>query len=245
MPRPLLIAANILLLTLYATAPGLHAQAPSSQLAAVLDRMDTASKGFKHASADFQGDLVQRVAGITDVTKQKGSMYIEREKNGTSFGAAIYEFEPNTAPAAKPSTVVNYSGGTLRVYTPGTDTVQLFKAGAGQGNLEGYFSLGFGGSGHDLAAAWEITDKGPVTLEENGHPIQTEMLVLVSKDPGVRNNFRQVTLWIDPLRDVSLKQVFETPSGVQRTANYSNIRLTGNPDKSAFTIPKNASVARP
>ena len=231
------LASVSLLLALLCSAPHLYAQASAPQLDAVLAQMDAASKTFKSASADFQGELVQKIGNMTDTTNQKGSMYIERANGSTSFGAAVYEFAPGGPPSAKPSKVVDYAGGTLRVYSPGDGQVDLFKSGNNQ-SIEGYFALGFGGSRRDLEAAWQITDKGPATLTEDGHPVKCEVLALVSKDPNVRNQFRQVTLWLDPARDVSLKQVFETPSGVQRTANYSNIRLDkGKRNKFAFDIP--------
>ena len=226
----------LLLLTL-ATALGsapVSAQAPTAQLTAVLAQMDAANKTFKSATATFTQDTVTRVAHMTDTTRQTGSMFLERDgKGGASFGAALYE-AGNTA---APSRIVEYSDGAMRLYTPAEKQVDRFSAGANQNTYESYLTLGFGGSGSDLKAAWTITDGGPETLTDNGHSVKTEKLVLVSKDAGVRNTFRQVTLWIDPTRDISLKQIFETPSGEQRTAVYTNIHLNGKVNKNAFTIP--------
>lgn len=215
----------------------LHAQAPSPQLSAVLAQMDTASKSFRSASADFEWDFVEKVASMTDTSKQKGSMYIERAGSGTNFGAGVYELSDSGQKAAMPSKILNYSAGTLQVYTPAEKQEDVFKAGASHGNLESYLAIGFGGSGHDLAQSWQITDGGPETLPENSRPVKVEKLILISKDPAVRNNFKQVTLWIDPTRDVSLKQVFDTPSGDQRTAYYSNIRLNSKLNKDPYKIP--------
>jgi outer membrane lipoprotein-sorting protein len=63
-----------------------------------------------------------------------------------------------------------------------------------------------------------------------------EKLDLVSKNPKVRDNFTHITLWLDPVRDVSLKQVFYTPSGDTQTAIYSNIKLNSPVDTKAFEI---------
>ena len=212
----------------------LSAQAPTAQLTAVLAQMDTTSKSFRSATASFTQDTVTKVAHMTDTTHQTGSMFLERDgKGGASFGAALYE-AGNTA---TPSRIIDYSNGAMRLYTPAEKQVDRFNAGANQTTYESFLTLGFGGSGHDLAQAWQITDGGPETLTDNGHPVKTEKLILLSKDPGVRNTFRQVTLWIDPTRDISLKQVFETPSGEQRTAVYTNIRLNGKVNKTPFIIP--------
>ncbi len=221
---------------LLSLAPFARTQAPSPQLAAVLAQMDTASKTFKNATADFQWDFAEKVAGITDTSKQKGSMYIERTGSGVSFGASVYDLASGTA-GNEPSKIINFDGGTALIYTPAEKQADRLKAGAGQSSAESFLSLGFGGSGHDLAGAWQIADGGPVNLIEAGHAVKTEKLVLVSKDASVRNNFKQVTIWVDPTRDVSLKQVFDTPSGDERTANYTNIHLNGKVDKAPFKIP--------
>jgi outer membrane lipoprotein-sorting protein len=63
-----------------------------------------------------------------------------------------------------------------------------------------------------------------------------EKLDLVSKDPSVRNNFTHITIWVDPVRDVSLKQVGFTPSGDTDTTLYTNIKLNQPIDLKAFEI---------
>ena len=65
--------------------------------------------------------------------------------------------------------------------------------------------LGFGASGKDLAAKWEIKYLGPETLDG----VKTEKLEMVAKDPAVRKNIRKVTIWVDPENGVSLKQLFD------------------------------------
>ena len=234
-PRPLLSSA--LLLTLACTSPHLGAQTPSPQLTAVLAQMDTSSKSFQSATATFEWDFYEKI--VRDTTKQKGTMYIERTKGGAAFGANVYDLDPSGKQASTASKVIDYSGGFMRIYTPGTKQVDSFKAGGNQARYESYLTLGFGGSGHDLSSAWDITDAGPETIAG----VKTEKLVLTSKDPSVRNTFTKVTIWIDPTRDISLKQVFDTPSGDQRTAFYSDIRLNGKVNKDTFKIPsKGVSV---
>ena len=66
--------------------------------------------------------------------------------------------------------------------------------------------------------------------------MQTEKLDLVSKDPSVRNNYTHITIWVDPARDVSLKQEFFAPGGNTDTATYSNIHLNQPIDMKPYTI---------
>jgi outer membrane lipoprotein-sorting protein len=53
---------------------------------------------------------------------------------------------------------------------------------------------------------------------------QTAKLDLKPKQPSVANMFSHVTVWIDPTRSLSLKQIFYQPSGDNRTATYTGIK---------------------
>lgn len=211
-------------------------QAPAkSDLTALYAQMDAAARRFHSATADVERDNYERV--VHDTTRQKGTIFIERGKNGVEFGATVSDVDAGGQAGGGPSRVVNYSSGTLRMYTPSQKQVDVFKAGAGQNSYEGYFALGFGGTSADLIHAWQVTDAGPETLNDNGHPVKVEKLVLVSKDPSVRSTFSQITLWLDPTRDVSLKQLFTTPSGDTQTAIYTNVQLNAKPKSSLYNIP--------
>ena len=229
-PRRFTPAALTLLLGACCAATQAPAQAPSPQLAAVLAQMDAASKNFISATAKFEWDFYEKI--VHDTTKQRGSMYIERKGGGTEFGATVYDFGGGITPA-EPSKVLSYNAGLLRIYTPAEKQVDAFKAGANQANEESYLSIGFGGSGRDLAKAWDIKDGGPETIAGT----KTEKLILVSKDPGVRHNFSQVTVWIDPVQDVSLKQVFDLPGGDQRTSFFTDIHRNEKVNKDPFKVP--------
>lgn len=220
----------------------LLAQAPSPQLKAALDQMDTASAQFKSAQADVQYDNYVQV--VRDHTLQTGSIYIERTGNTEQMGAVFFDAGPDGKASKTPAKVISYSGGTAQIYSPGVNQVDIFQAGANQARFDTFLTLGFGGSGRDLARSWTIQDNGPETLNDNGKPVKTEKLDLVSKDPSVRNLFEHVTIWIDPTRAVSLKQVFFAPHGDTRTAVYSNIRLNTRIDKRPYAISKNATPIR-
>jgi outer membrane lipoprotein-sorting protein len=208
-------------------AATLHAQGTSPQLAGVLAQLDTASHSFKDARADLKADYYERV--IKDTSTQTGPIYFERHGASIEMGAVLSE------QGAKPK-VIDYSNGTLRMFDPGVDQITQVKAGPNQGQFESFLTLGFGGSGHDLATAWNIDDKGPEVLSDGGRPVKTEKLDLVSKDPGIRGKVSHVTIWVDPARSVSLKQIFYLPSGDTRTNTYSNIKLNVSIDKGTFKM---------
>ena len=216
----------------------LHAQSP--QLAGVFTQMDAASKRFQTATASVERDNYERV--VRDTTVEKGTVYFDRSRNGMEFGATVFPVDASGKHKGTPSRILSYSAGTLQMYTPTNKQVDVFKSGANQSKVEGYFALGFGGTSQALTSSWNVTDAGPETLTDNGAPVKTEKLVLVSKDPGVQATFKQITLWLDPARDVSLKQVFDTPSGDRQTAIYSNIKLNSKVNTSPYKIPNGKGI---
>ena len=209
----------------------ISAQSNSSQLSGVLKQLDMASKSFKDARADFHCDYYERV--VRDTTTQAGPIYFLRQGDATQMGLVV------DGAQGKPEKVVQYKDGTLQMFDPGVDQITLLHAGADQAQYEGYFTLGFGGSGSDLAHAWNITDLGPDALSDSGHPVKTEKLDLVSKDQGSKT-FTHITIWVDPLRALSLRQVFYLPNNDKRTCDYSNVKLNGKLDLKTFEIKKNS-----
>ena len=197
---------------------------------ALIAQLDAASAHFKSAQADVQYDNYTRV--VRDHALQSGSIYIERAGESVSMGAKFFDLGADGKPANTASRVINFDGGTFQIYSPGTNQDDVFKAGANQAKYESFLTLGFGGSGSDLQKAWVIQDQGPETIDGT----KTEKLDLVSKDPNVKNTFTHVTIWLDPTRAVSLKQIFFAPNGDTRTAKYSNIKLNGRVDKKAYAI---------
>ena len=231
--RILLAAA----LTLSA-AGNAYSQAPSPQLSYVLKQLDTASAKFQRATADFQWDYYEKI--VHDTTTQKGSIYFERNKGATDMGAIVVD--PNAGPKAKPIKVIQYDAGIVQMLDTGVDQLTVIHQTNNQAAIESFLTLGFGGSGTDLARAWNITDMGAETLTDNGQTVKVEKLDLVGKDADARKNFTHITVWVDPTRAVSLKQIFYTTSGDYRTATYSNIKVNGNVHKDQFAIKKDKNT---
>ncbi len=204
----------------------LHAQAPK----AILDQLDAASKTFKNAQANVLSDVYTRSIKAHDT--EPGSLYVERSGSATTMGAIT--FDPSTK---APTKIIAVSGDTYQLYTVGTNQDDVLKATTDQAKYNSLLTLGFGGSGSDLARAWTINDQGPDTIDG----VKTEKLDLVSKDPSVRNLFSHVTIWVDPTRAVSLKQIFFAPSGDNRTATYTNIKLNSSINKKPYAISSKAT----
>jgi outer membrane lipoprotein-sorting protein len=225
--RSLLVA----ILALTAIPSSMFGQANSSQLTSVLKQMDAASQSFRNAHADFHCDYYERV--VRDTTTQAGPIYFLRQGDTTQMGLVVI------GPQSKPEKVVQYKDGILQMFDPGVDQITVLHAGANQAQYEGYFTLGFGGSGSDLAHAWNITDLGPETLNDGGQQVKTAKLDLTSKDPSSKT-FTHITIWVDPTRALSLRQIFYMPNNDTRTCDYSNVKLNGKLDMKTFEIRKDA-----
>ena len=198
----------------------LAAMAQNAELQKVLAEMDTASAKFQSAQADFVWD--QYTAVVESHDYQKGTIAFRRVGNATEMVAHVKT--ENDQPAQKD---VLYKGGELDFYQPALKQETILNAGA---NVERYLTLGFGGSGKDLAANWNIAYQGNETIDG----VETAKLDLTPKQGG-NNQFTHITVWVDTKRGISLKQIVFQDSGDSRTAVYSNIKMNSVP-ASAFTL---------
>jgi hypothetical protein len=230
----------ISVLTIAFATTSAFAQENSPQLTHVIKQLDTASKSFQRATADFRWDLYEKV--VHDTTTDTGSIYFERQGNSMTMGAVV--LAPGTISKGKPkyARVLEYENGALQIFDTGVDQITVVAAGANQAQYEGFLTLGFGGSGTELDRTWKIQDLGPETLTDDGKPVATEKLDLTGRDPSANGMFTHITVWIDVTRAVSLKQVFYTASGNYRTATYSHIQVNGNVHKDQFAIKKDKNT---
>jgi outer membrane lipoprotein-sorting protein len=204
------------------TAPAfLHAQPKPGHLDEVLRQMDAASLKFQSAEADFRWDLYELV--VKETTTQTGTIYFKKQGTTTVMGARV------VSPSIK---IIEFRNGVVRLFEPGTDHLTIIDATKNKAQFESFLTIGFGGGGTDLAKAWTISDLGDETIDG----LKTAKLDLVAKDPAVRNNCTHMTIWVDPVRGVQLKQSLYMPSGDYRTAVYANIKYNQKIDEKPYQI---------
>jgi outer membrane lipoprotein-sorting protein len=211
------------------------AQAKPSRLTTVLDEMDAASTKFQSAQADLRQEIFTRV--MQDTETKTGQIYFERKNGATQMGMKL--LPPDAKPGTPPAQLVEFKDGKLRVFDTGTNQVDQFVVSSkNQSVAESLMTLGFGGSGTALAKAFTITDEGNEQMSDGSKsPVAVEKLDLVSKDQGIRNTYSHITIWVDPVRDVSLKQtLFDASTGDTKTMIYTNIRLNQKVDEAPFAI---------
>lgn len=205
--------------------------APQDDLKTVLDHLNVAAANFRSLAADVE---------FTDVTTQpiydkdvfKGIVYYDRK--GAAFRMGVHFSQHNSKPSTKAYT---YVGGVLKVHESGSGQVSTY---AQAGKFESYVMLGFGASGNDLASKWEIKLIGWETIAG----VKTAELELVAKDPDIRKNLSKVTIWVDPDRAISLKQVFTLSSTSTKECSYSNPRLNASIPGDAFNFQAENQAAK-
>jgi len=211
--------AAISLVLIFAPVERLTAQ----DLKSVLAQLDAAAARFHSSSADLEYQNVI-TDPVPDTEIQKGMIYYERK--GSGFESGIHINQINGQPI--PKTIV-FAGGVVKVYDKLPDQLIVVKE---AGQYESYLALGFGASGKDLVDKFNVKYLGPETMAG----VKTEKLELVAKDPKVLRIFPKITIWVDPERAVSLKQIFDEGQGQSRTGIFSNIKINQPLPSDAFTI---------
>ncbi len=187
--------------------------ASNADLQKVITELNAAAAKFVSAQADFAWD--QFTAVVQEHEIQTGTIFFERKKGVTRMAADLKQDNGKDAP----KTVI-YDGGEVNFYEPTIKQLTTMKAGANRGQFESFLTLGFGGSGTDLEANWKVSLLGT----ENMDGVSVAKLDLVPKEQKVLDMFTHVTIWVEPSRGISHKQIFYQPSGDLRTATYKNIR---------------------
>lgn len=209
---------------------------PQGDLNSVLALMDAAAKTFKSAQADVE--LTQYTKIVDDTSKQSGQAFFRQ--HGKNMDVALFLVTADdmarrdkkagqTRKALKPKQVV-VSGDSFSFYDPNTGQCTSRKIGDYRADVQTMMNLGFGGRGQELLqdfdvklAAWETVDN-----------VQTARLELAPKSDDLKRFFTRLTLWIDPKRDVPIKQQRFEASGDYQLTHYTNIRVPGKVSDELF-----------
>jgi outer membrane lipoprotein-sorting protein len=206
----------------------------ADDLEKTLHKLDAAAASFHTTSADFKFDVIE-TDPVYDDDVQTGVVYYER--TGGKFQMGVHIDQHNNKPAPK---IYTYGNGVFELFEP--PPVNQVTTYTKANKFESYVMLGFGASGKDLQAKWDIKDLGSEPLSDGKTTIKTEKLELVAKDPEVRKNLTKVTIWVDLDRAISLKQELHFGSSNTRIGVYSNIKVNGTLPADAFTFKTNSKT---
>lgn len=196
----------------------------ADDLNSVLSRLDAAAAKFHNTAADVEFDSAQ-TDPVPDTDIQKGTEYYQRANSGFQMGVHIAT--DNGQPA--PKVIVCCAKGAIQLYEKLPNQVTTLSK---LSQYEDWFMLGFGASGKELAAKWNVQYDGMETIDG----VTTAKLELTAKDPSVLKTIPKVIIWIDPDRAVSLKQYFDESQGQSKTCIYTNIKVNQSLPKDAFTF---------
>lgn len=219
-----------LLLTISLTAilPGFAAgpkpaPADDPDLQSVLKKMDAVAATFRSAQANFRWETYERVIDEVD-DFETGTIYYRKNSKEVEMMAEVKMVGSSDATLKPEPKYVLFSGGKVQMYQPKPDQVTLFDLGKNHADFQNYvLVVGFGGSGQDLRKSFDVTYGGQETVDG----IATAKLELTPKSETVRNTYKQILLWIDPDRGVSIQQKFLSPQGDYKLVKYSDIQING------------------
>src|SRR6185312_9123315 len=206
-----------------ATPPG----AASGDLATVLAKMNQSSKGFKSAQGDFEFQSYQKLTDDTDT--QNGRIYFRKSGKGVDAAFDV---------AGKAPKQVVYKDGKLQIFEKNINQVTERNVSKNKSDVEAFLSLGFGASGDELQRDYAVKMDDWETVDG----VKTAKLDLVPKKEKVQQTYNRIILWIDPERDVLLKQQFFEHSGDYRIAHYTNMKLNEKISDDVFRVKTNSNT---
>jgi outer membrane lipoprotein-sorting protein len=188
------------------------ANLPAENIDAILARMDEAAASFRSMAAEVKMTTFTKV--ISDETVETGKLEMQRQKDKNT--RAVINFSGQSD-----ARVIAFSGNTVRIYYPKLKLYQDYDVGKSSDVLNQFLLLGFGSSGKELMASYDITSGGTESISGQ----ETTKLLLVPKTPKVKEKLSKVEMWISHGATYPLQQQFFEPSGNYRIVSYSGIKL--------------------
>ena len=209
------------------TAAAAACRGRPATLATVLAKMNQSSKGFKSAQGDFEFQSYQKLTDDTDT--QNGRIYFRKSDKGVDAAFDIAGQAPKQ---------VVYKDGKLQIFEKNINQVTERNVSKNKSDVEAFLSLGFGASGDELQRDYAVKMDDWETVDG----VKTAKLDLTPKKEKVQQTYNRIILWIDPERDVLLKQQFFEHSGDYRIAHYTNMKLNEKISDDVFRVKTNSNT---
>ncbi|MBV9265792.1 MAG: outer membrane lipoprotein-sorting protein [Acidobacteriaceae bacterium] len=196
----------------------------------ILARMDAAAPAFHALTANTRMDTFESI--LNDHTIENGQLQMQR--NGKDVRAIIAFTGANDA------RTISFQSKTILIYYPKLNAYTKVDVGNKGQLVNQLLLLGFGSSGKELSASYDIKLVGQDSV--GGDP--TTRLQLTPKDTQVLQTVSKVEIWIPSDAAYPVKQEFYQPNGNTQTATYTDIVL--NPPMKGnleFKLPRNAKPA--
>ena len=179
---------------------------------AILKRMDATAPSFKGITANLR--MVSHTAILNDDSTQDGVLHMRRLKPGEV--RALIDFTD-----AKDKHSVAFGERTVKMYYPNLNLVQVYDLGKNAKLIDEYMLLGFGNSGKDLQAKYDIQDGG----SEQVGGRRTTRLELIPKSKDAQQRLSKAEIWFPEDADYPVQQKFYQPNGNFTLVTYSDFQL--------------------
>jgi outer membrane lipoprotein-sorting protein len=204
------------------------AATPADELKAVLAKMNIAAANFKSLQADFDWETFDKLIKETEV--QNGQAYFRRQGRDLE---TLYNF--NAASSNGSETLAKqalYKGGRFSLYDVKINQITEREVGKYKSDVDAFMSLGLGGRGDELATSFTVNWQGWETIDG----VKTAKLEVTGKSPSIQKVFSRAVLWIDPERDIVVRQQFFQTSGDYRLIRYHNIKFNEKMSDGTFRL---------
>lgn len=192
--------------------------------------MDQSAGSFSSMSANLR--KVAHTEVINDNTEESGTIILK--KTGPKQLAALIDF---TKPDPR---TVTFRAKKAEVYSPKLNTVQEYDLSRYSDAVDQLMLAGFGTSGKDLAANYDVTLKG----EEIVAGKKAARLQLIPKTAEKKEKLKMLELWIAEDGAYPVQQKLVQPSGDYNTFTYSDVKLNAPVPDAALTLKLPKGVKR-
>ena len=195
-------------------------------VAKVLAQLDQAAPHFRAATADLT--WVDYQAALKIAETQTGTIVLKRDKqNRMQFVARL------TRPDEY---AIALRGSTAERYSPHVNLVEVYDVAKYRDLAQTLLLLGFGMTGRELSASFEIQSAREETVAGQG----TTHLDLTPKSPTLLRQVKHIELWIATATGCAAQQKFHYSDGGYKLATFSNLKLNPQIKDSALEFPRSA-----
>ncbi len=183
---------------------------PAESTDAIVARMNEQAASFKGLSAHVNITTYTKV--IDDKTDESGTLEMQR--------SSVKDLRVLlTLTSGSDSHIVFLAHNMARVLEG--KTIKDYDLGKNATLVDQFLLLGFGGSGKDLMDNYDINNAGTQKISDE----ETTHLVLLPKNPQVKEKLQKAELWIPVGKAYPIQQQFIEPNGNYRLTTYSNVTL--------------------
>ena len=184
-------------------------------LDSVLAQMDTAASSFRSLTARIRS--VKHTAIVNDDTVDEGTLWVRRVRPKVSH--LLIEFTiPDTY-------FVMVSEKKAEIYRPKIATVEEYDTTRFRNLKDQIWLLSFGAAGKDLTAHYEVSLKGPDTIDGKA----ALKLELIPKSKELLQNIPRVEMWVSTSHWQPVQQKFyDITPGDYRVSTYTDLKLNAS-----------------